>query len=135
MLLALLKVWIMKEMKRKQCMESGMAFVLLLFIVWLFTHSLYFLYAGMAILVLTMSVPMALKLPARIWYALSHKLSMVGSFILLGLIFILVVAPVSICRRLAGKDSLLLKQWKRGDKSVFIIRDHTYSPADMQMPF
>lgn len=112
-----------------------MAFVLLLFIVWLFTHSLYCLYAGMAILILTMAAPMALKFPARIWYALSHKFSAVGSFILLGLIFIIVVTPISICRRLAGKDSLLLKQWKLGDKSVFVMRDHTYSPSDMQMPF
>ena len=125
----------MKKDEQKQCMEAGMAFVLLLFIVWLFTQSLYALYAGMGILILSMSIPRVLTIPARIWYALAHKLSMVGSFILLGGIFILVVIPVSVCRRLAKKDSLRLKQWKQGDNSVFIVRDYTYSSNDMQTTF
>ena len=57
------------------------------------------------------------------------------SRLVLGLIFFLMVMPVGLIRRLMGKDSLNLKQWKNGQDSVFMVRDITFSKSNIDKPY
>jgi hypothetical protein len=55
--------------------------------------------------------------------------------ILLSLVFFLVVAPIAIVRRLAGKDSLKLSAFKAGKDSVMVVRNHLFTSADLERPY
>ena len=35
----------------------------------------------------------------------------------------------------ARKDAMRLKEWRSGDDSVFVARDHKYGPEDLQNPY
>ncbi len=115
--------------------DTGMAltFLLILLQLWLGGE----VYARLAALTLliTMVYPLIFKPLAYVWFGLAQVLGFAGSRIILTVIFIVMVVPVALFRRLLGKDPLLLKRWKKGDASVFVTRDHAYSPADLDKPY
>jgi len=57
------------------------------------------------------------------------------SRILLTLVFFVVVLPVGLFRRAAGKDSLQLARFHQGRESVMRVRDHIFGPADIDKPY
>jgi hypothetical protein len=57
------------------------------------------------------------------------------SKILLSIVFITIVTPIGLLRRLLGKDSLQLKNFKKSKDSVFLSRDHKYTENDIAKPF
>lgn len=118
-----------------QAKDTGMAMVLICLICGLSLGRPVFYPLAAALLVLNMIWPGAYKPAAKVWFGLSHKLGSVVSRILLTVVFYLLVAPVGLLRRIAGKDSLRLKAWKRGKDSVFRRREHVYSSADIEHPY
>jgi hypothetical protein len=82
-----------------------------------------------------MSVPVLFQPFAKVWLGISHKLGTVVSKVLLTIIFYLVVLPVSLMRRVMGKDSMKLKLWKQGANSVFRVREHTFAKSDLEYPY
>lgn len=124
-----------KKMTLDQCKDTGLALILVLLLTAWATHSLQAIPPAIAVLVLTMSAPKAFTPLARVWFALSHWLGVIVSSLLLSLVFLVVVTPIGLLRRLSGKDAMRLKQWKAGPQSVFVRRDHTISAADLEKPF
>lgn len=63
---------------------------------------------GFALVLATLGLvcPLLLKWPMRIWLFLTHKVSLVVNFVLLGVIFYGVVTPVAIWFRILGRDPL-----------------------------
>lgn len=61
---------------------------------------------GAALLVAGALAPAALVLPNRVWRRIGHALGWVNTRILLSLFFFLVLTPVGLVMRLAGKDPL-----------------------------
>ena len=120
---------------KKQASDSGMALVLISLICLAALKNNYFLWAAMAILVLDMICPMIFKPFAFIWFGLSRILGTFMSKIMLALVFFLVVFPMGIIRRILGKDSLRLHQFKREKTSVFAERNHEYTAADLDKPY
>ena len=120
---------------KNQARDTGMAVVLILLIVAVF--SLEFIYVKIAILalILTMTIPLIYKYIAVIWFGLSHLLGTFVSKILLTVVFFLVVAPVGLIRRLLGYDSLKLKEFKKGTESVMQVRNITFTKNDIDKPF
>jgi hypothetical protein len=47
----------------------------------------------------------------------------------------LIVLPVALIRKAMGKDSLLIKKWKKGTESVFKTRDHLFQATDIDKPY
>lgn len=120
---------------RDQAKDTGMAMVLICLIIGLVAELPTFYPPAAALLVLNMIWPGAYRPIAILWFGLSHLLGAVVSRILLTVVFFLLVLPVGLARRLAGKDTLKLRAWKRGDGSAFTLRDHVYTSADIENPY
>ena len=67
--------------------------------------------------------------------SMTRLIGLVVSKILLSVIFFFVVTPMGLIRRMLGKDSLQLNEWKKGDGSVMKERNHTFQAQDLEKPF
>lgn len=115
--------------------DSGLALAFLLLLCWLFFKLKIFIYLAMAALLLTMIWPTAMRPFALVWFGLSQSLGAVFSRILLSIIWLCMVVPVGLFRRLAGKDNLRLREWRKNNDSVFTERNHTYKADDLKNPY
>lgn len=61
---------------------------------------------ALSLAALALICPVLLKWPKRIWLFITHKISLVVNFLLLGIMFYLVVTPVALVFRLVGRDPL-----------------------------
>jgi hypothetical protein len=120
---------------REQAKDTGMALVLICLIVFLITHEKRYVTIGLGLLLLDMIAPALFKPAAKLWFGLSHVLGTVMSKVILSLIFFLVLTPMGLFRAMLGKDSMRVRQFKKGDGSVFRVRDHTFVAADIEQPY
>jgi hypothetical protein len=126
--------WLLSS-TRDQARDTGMAMVLLCLIAaywWQFPR---FLPLVIVLLLLTMAVPQVFRPLAVLWFGLSHILGNLVSRVVLSIIFFLLVTPVGLIRRWAGRDSLQLKKWKQDSSSVFITREGVILPEDLNNPY
>jgi hypothetical protein len=120
---------------RDQAKDSGMAIVLILLLIGLFTKDeLYFKIAA-GLLLMNMIFPMFYYPFAIFWFGISGIMGLIGSKVLLFVIYMILVLPVALWRRMLGKDPLLLKGFKRSSESVMRSRNHVYKAADLEKPF
>jgi hypothetical protein len=124
-----------RKITKDQSRDTGMAMVLLLLIVFLSRKREGWLFAAMLLHVLNMVVPQIYKPVAVIWLGLSDLLGAVVPKILLSVVFFIVVAPIAILRRLAGKDSLKLRAFKASKDSVMVERNHIFTSRDLERPY
>jgi hypothetical protein len=54
----------------------------------------------------------------------------IGSTIMMSIVFFVIVTPVGLVRRMLGRDPLKLRQFKKGKQSVMKDRDHQYTAED-----
>ncbi|MBO4710785.1 hypothetical protein J5681_02575 [bacterium] len=120
---------------KKQASDSGMALVLIALICFAVLRHDAWLWVAMAILVVDMIFPIIFKPFAFIWFGLSRILGTVMSKIMLAVVFFLVVFPMGLIRRIFGKDSLKLHQFRKEKVSVFAERNHEYTAADLDKPY
>jgi hypothetical protein len=120
---------------RDQAKDTGMALTLICLLVALFGHKNAFLGAGVVILVLDMTKPALFKPAAKLWFGLSHLLGTVMSKVLLSVIFFVVLTPIGLLRRVFGQDAMQKGKWKKGSGSVFRVRDHKFSPNNIETPY
>jgi polyferredoxin len=124
-----------KKITKAQSRDTGMAMVLLLLILFISRKREWFLYGAIGLQVLNMIVPQIFRPVAMVWLAFSELLGTVSSKILLSIVFFGVVTPVGFLRRLFGKDSLKLREFKASEESVLVVRNHKYSAADLERPY
>jgi len=124
-----------KKILPDQCKDTGLALILILLLVAWGKQSLALLGPIIFVLILTMAAPVLFTPLARGWFALSHGMGVVVTNVLLSVVFFVVVTPMALFRRLSGRDAMGLKQWRSGNQSVFVRRDHTYTAADLERPF
>jgi len=91
--------------------------------------------AAMIALIVDMTVPQLYRPVAVLWLGLSHLLGTVVSKILLTLVFFGVVTPIGLARKLLGFDSLKLRDFKSGENSVMLIRNHIFTGKDIEKPY
>ncbi len=120
---------------RAQARDTGMALVLVSLIVFFVTREIRYVTIATGLLVLDMIWPSLFKLPAKLWFGLSHVLGTVMSKVMLSLIFFLVLSPMGILRGLCGKDPMRVRQFRKGEGSAFRVRDHAFVAADIEQPF
>lgn len=99
--------------------DSGLALLLLTLLsgIWLLPSLV--LKVSIVEVIVLLGAPFLLWPFAFLWLNLSELLGRVMSKIILTVIFIFVVCPVGLFRKIMGKDALLLKQFKKNDHSVF----------------
>jgi len=124
-----------KKITGDQAKDTGMAMTLIFILIGYFYHKQYFIGWAILLLVLTMTWPNLYKPAGRLWFGLSYVLGTVMSKILLSILFFTIVTPIGLIRRLTGSDPLQLKKWKKDRASVFRVRNHTFSSADLKNPY
>lgn len=116
-------------------MDAGLALTLLSLLAYQLFPGRVTVTIATVLLLLCMTVPRLFAPFARIWLALADRLATVASALLLTLVFLLLVTPVGIVRRLLGSDPLKLKAWRSGSTTLFTTRNHRWHPADMEKPY
>ena len=124
-----------KKMTKDQCRDTGMAMVLLLLLIFLKTRRDGLLYSAMVLHVVNMIVPRIYAPIAVLWFGLSRVLGTVVSKVLLSILFFGLVTPIGLLRRLFGKDSLKLREFKSGPESVMLVRSHLFVAQDIEKPY
>lgn len=119
----------------RKARDTGMAMVLICLLALLAGGEKFWLLMSIFLLVATMTWPKLFKPLVGVWFGLTHLLGSAVSFVILTLIFYVVVTPVAFIRRLKGADTLQLKQWRRTTTSVFVEKEHTYVPSDLEHPY
>lgn len=120
---------------RKENTDSGLGLLLILLILGFYFKENLFFKIAIAVVIITMTFPVIIYPFTLLWLNLSDLLGKIMSKVILTVIFFVVVCPIAWARKIAGKDSLLLQQFKKSNHSVFIVRNHTYSKSDMINPF
>ena len=120
---------------KKQASDTGMAAVLILLLIGLFTQNTLYYKIAIPVLIMNMTFPMFYYLFAIIWLGFSQLLGTVVSKIILTIVYILLVVPVGVFRRLIGKDTLQLSEFKKGTNSVMKKRDYNFSSKDIEHPY
>ena len=120
---------------KEQAKDSGMAIMLILMIIGFFTNNDLFYKIAIPVLLMNMIFPMFYYPFAILWFGLSNLLGTIVSKILLSIVFFIIVLPVALLRRMLGKDSLLLKKFKKSSESVMKTRNQTYVATDLEKPF
>ena len=112
-----------------------MAVVLIFLIIGLSTGDDLYFKIALPVLVMKMVYPMFYYYFAILWLGFSHILGTFVSKIILSALYFLLVLPVALVRRLMGKDSLKLKQFKKSGGSVMHRRNHRFSAEDIVNPY
>jgi Saxitoxin biosynthesis operon protein SxtJ len=124
-----------RSITKEQSKDTGMAMVLLLLLASAAFKRQALITAAMIALIVDMTVPRLYRPVAVLWLGLSHLLGTVVSKILLTLVFFGVVTPIGLARKLLGIDSLKLKDFKSGENSVMVIRNHIFTGKDIEKPY
>jgi hypothetical protein len=120
---------------KHQAKDSGMAMVLILLLIGLLSKDDIYYKIAAAGLLMDMIFPMFYYPFAVFWFGISAIMGSITSKALLLIIYVAIVLPVALWRRLSGKDPLLLKQFKKSSESVMKARKHLYNAADLEKPF
>lgn len=99
------------------------------YVLWHWRAALYlaFLSGGIGILSPSLS-----SLVSRAWMWLARGLGRFSNGLLLSLVFLLVVVPVGVVRRLRKKERL--RHYDASATSNYTARDHRFSPEDFEKP-
>ena len=127
--------FIPRSVTTDQAKDTGMAMVLICLLIAFLGGKHLFYGLGILLLLINMIGPNIFKPAARIWLGFSHLLGSVMSRIILSIVFLVLVFPVGLVRRIIGKDSLQLNKWKKDRTSVFKTREHEFSADDIKHPY
>jgi hypothetical protein len=126
---------IFQKVTRKQSGEFGQVAVLVCIILALYLKSNHFVKAAFWLMLVCILVPYFFYPFAVIWFGLSRVLNKISSFIILNLVFLILVIPIGIFRKIMGRDSLRIKQFKKDRESVMTVRNHLYEASDLKNTF
>jgi len=124
-----------RKINKDQSRDAGMAIVLLLLLLDLRMKREGLLLGAMALHILNMTVPQIYRPVAIAWFGLAHALGTMTSKILLSILFFGVVTPIGMLRRLIGKDSLKLREFKASEESALLARNHLFLGQDLEKPY
>ncbi|HRZ43238.1 MAG TPA: SxtJ family membrane protein [Bacteroidales bacterium] len=120
---------------KTQHRDAGLALVLVLLLVGIFSGHPQWYLPSFILLVLAMTIPMVFYPFSVFWYAFSDVMGHVMSAVILTLLFSLLIVPTALLRRMAGKDALRLKLFGKQADTAFIHRDITFAKSDIEHPY
>ena len=124
-----------RTITKKQASDTGMAMVLILLLIGLLSGNTLYYKIAIPVLVMNMTVPMFFYPLAIVWLGFSQILGTVVSKIILTIVYIVMVIPLGLFRRLMGKDNLQLSKFKKDTGSVLKTRNFVFSSKDIEKPF
>jgi len=120
---------------KSECSDTGMAMILILLLIGFFTDNSIYFKLAIPVLLLNMIYSKIFYFVAIVWLSGSQLIGTAVSKVLLSLIYITVVLPVALVRQIMGRDTLLLKAWRKNKSSIMIKRNHIYTPEDIKNPY
>lgn len=120
---------------KRKAYDTGLALVLILLLLELYAGNRLYLKIALPVLVVNMIFPLVFKPLAYLWFGLAQLMGTVASKVLLFIVYVLMVLPVGLIRRMVGKDPMRLMKWKKGTESVFSTRNHLYTASDIEKPY
>ena len=123
------------KITKKQCTEFGQAATVVVLIFALHYKNDHWVTAALGLTLTTIVLPVIFYPLAIVWFALAELLSIVAPAILLTVIYFLIVTPIGLIRRLLGKDSMRLRQFKQSSQSLMITRNHLFAASDLLHTF
>jgi prepilin signal peptidase PulO-like enzyme (type II secretory pathway) len=123
------------EITKAQTKDFGLVMVLIISFLAFHFKDFNYIKAAIALALLTILLPVLLYPFAYCWFGLGKILGAISSAILLTAIYFIIVIPIGIIRRIAGYDNLKLKQFKKGNDSVLMLRDHVFNENDLVNTF
>ena len=124
-----------KKVSRKQCSEFGQVAVLICIFLALYQKNVHYILPAFLILVITILFPYFFYPVAVFWFGLSTILGKISSFVILSILFIILVIPMGLFRKISGRDILKLKQFKKSRNSVMTERNHLFVSDDLVNTF
>lgn len=124
-----------KNISKKECVDTGMAFVLIALISYLVSHRIECVYAAVCLLLVNMTFSSLYSLPARLWMGLSALMGAVMSKVILLTLYYVILTPLALLLKSFGHDPMAERKWKNGTDSIFVSRRHVYHPEDLESPF
>ncbi|GEP89064.1 hypothetical protein SAMN05660909_04538 [Chitinophaga terrae (ex Kim and Jung 2007)] len=121
--------------KKIQAMEFGQVAALAATLAGIYYHNWHLVCLAAGCLLVTILAPRLLSPLAKLWSRISEILGVVNVHILLSIVFFLIVLPIGLWRRWRGRDSLLLRQFKKGRESVMVDVYKRYQPEDLKHTF
>ena len=118
-----------------QIRETGILFGVISVFLGLYTTNQFWFILAVGVLLVTLLIPILLKPFAFFWFGFSKALGWVTSRIVLFVIFWGLVTPMGLIRKMMVKDSMRLRQFKKGGKSAFTERNHAFTASDLKYPF
>jgi len=123
------------KISKVQSKEFGLVAVLFMSFLAFHFRDYNYMKAAFILTVLTMFLPSVFYPFSFCWFGLGKILGNISSYLLLGGIYFLIVVPVGLIRKIAGKDDLNLKQFKKSGKSVLTDRNHIFNDRDLMNSF
>jgi len=124
-----------RTISKKQASDTGMATVLILLLLGLLLHNNLYYEIAIPVLIINMTFPMFYYPFAIAWLGFSQLLGTIMSKIILTLVYIIMVIPIGLFRRMLGKDSLRLSEFKKSTNSVMRSRNYIFSSKDIENPY
>lgn len=126
---------LVKKISTTQSKDTGLAVVLILLLLFLFLENKTYIKTAVIVQIINMICPSVFKPLAVLWFGLAELMGTIMSKIILTMVYALIVVPVGAIRKMIGKDTLLLKQWKKNGSSVFWERNHLFTTKDVEHPY
>ncbi len=127
--------FISRKISKKEASDTGMAMTLICLLLGYFTKNNMYYVAAIPVLVMTMAFPLFYYPVAILWFGLTAILGEVVSKVLLTVVYVVILMPIGIIRRMMGKDAMLLKIFKKDSSSVMVVRNHDFVADDIVNPF
>lgn len=129
------KIFFSTSITRDQSKDTGLAMMLILLLIGIFSGNVLFYKLAIPVLLVVMITPGWFYPIAILWFGFSHLLGAFMSQIILSLVYFIVVLPVALIRRFSGFDTLRLKHFKKGSGTVMHIRNHLFTSSDIEKPY
>ncbi len=130
-----LKKFLPESISKKEATDTGMAMVLICLLLGYFTKTNIFYIIAIPAHIINMAFPMFYYPFAMVWLGVTNLLGAIVSKVLLSVVYLVILLPIGLFRRLIGKDSLNLNGFKKQKTSVMITRDYEFTAKDIQNPF
>jgi hypothetical protein len=123
------------KFSKKEHTDSGLALLLLTLIAGQWFPGHITLLVAIAEVLILLIAPVLIFPFTFFWLNVSELMGKIMSKVILVIVFFLFVLPVSLLRKVMGKDSLNLKKFKKDTDSVFLDRNHTFIRNDLTTPY
>ncbi|MEJ0081909.1 MAG: hypothetical protein WDM78_13395 [Puia sp.] len=126
---------IFKKVSRKQCSEFGQVAVLICIFLALYQKNDHYIRPAFLLLLITILFPYFFYPVAVCWFGLSTILGRISSFIILNILFIVLVIPMGLFRKISGRDIFKIETIQKSRNSVMTERNHLFASEDLEHTF